>query len=223
MSENPASRSKVIFAELVALVPQDVLNEQVKSSFAKDSEKFKDEMLFPEDEFDKARAEIDKEIVRLTIDPSVPAETTTHIKEEFQKIFGMTNKTFAEFEAENPVTAEEIDELAGVVSEWLVQDWVNILTYCANEPAHNEMGRLNDDLLPIMSPSFFFTDSSRTFLGEITENVDQLIYPEYATVIYHAFKDKVKEAVNQRPDGLEVSNDLFIKKDENGYFVCRKA
>ena len=209
------NRSCDIEKVLMDLVPQDVLKEQVRASLAKDVEKNKDEVMLPKDEADKVMED-------LYNDQSVAVADKSKIIEEFKGLLEVAGKTFGQIEAENPMTEEEIEQISNEVKESLVLVWVEILIYCAKETAQNDSGRLDDDLLPTMSPSVFFTDSNRTFWNFLTDSVEQQVYPENVKAIHLAFKDKVKEAVDQRPDGLEFGIDLFIKKNANGYFVSKK-
>lgn len=208
------NHSKVIFAELVALVPQDVLKAQIRASIAQDVEESKNEIPFP-------KGKDEKEVVRLVIDPTVPEEAKTKITEEFKRIFA--DKTCAGLEVENTTTEEEINETAKTVAEDLVRGWVNVLMNCVHEAGHNNFGRLDDNLLPTMSPSIFFIDPNETYMDYIARMVYQDVGEEQAKIIYMAFKDKAKEEIHKNPNGLEFFNDLLINWDERGYFLTHKV
>jgi|SRR3989344_4451322 len=210
------NRSCDIEKVLMDLVPQDIVKEQVRASLAKDALEIKDEVMFPKDEADKVMEDLQN-------DQSVTVTDKSKMIEEFKGLFEAAGKTFGQIEAENPTSEDEIDEISNDVKECLVLAWREILIHCAKETAQNDSGRLDDNLLPTMSPSVFFTDSNRTFWDFLTDRVEQQVYPENVKAIHLAFKDKVKEAVDQRPDGLEFSIDLFIKKDANGYFITSKT
>ena len=209
-----ANRSKEIFNALIALVPQDIVKEQIRSSIVQDNKETKNFVPFP-------KGTNDKEIARLNIDSSVPEEAKTKMIEEFNRIF--VDKTYAELEVEHPTTEEEISETVKSLAEDLVRAWSIVLMNAIHKAGKNESVCLDDVFLPAMSPSIFFTDPDETFMDYITRMVYQDIGAEQAKVIYLAFKEKVKEAIDQRPDGLEFSIDLFIKKNANGYFVASKT
>lgn len=203
---------------LLALMPQDILREQIKESFKQDAEATKDQPVFPPEVIDEL--EIAK--YNLLVDPNISAEVKKETKEAFQEIKKLSNQTVGEFDVANPLTTEEIEKRSYDTACYTIAAWVLILKNVLILTNPNEDMRLDENLLPAANPIDFFGALDLTFLDYIALQVNDLIVPEQAKIVYLAFKDKVKETVEQHA-GLEFAVDLFIKKDENGYFITRKV